>query len=141
MGSGRPLALLLSLVLAATAGTALPACFWRSGGDPPASMSDPRGLPGIYRSQLPVPEQADRSITLTLSADGHARLEVVVDRGETTTSRGFWRAVDGRLTVMVDRLDGRGRGPLVFEIEEGRLVPTSFDGALYGEQPIPLVRR
>src|SRR5690606_32203092 len=94
-----------------------------------------------YRSQLPVPEQADRSITLTLSADGHARLEVVVDRGETTTSRGFWRAVDGRLTVMVDRLDGRGRGPLVFEIEEGRLVPTSFDGALYGEQPIPLVRR
>jgi len=124
-----------------------PACFGRlrPGGLAPASAEAPRSpasrLAGTWYSDRAVPGDADRSLVLTLSADGRARLEVAVDRGESRSEGGRWSFGGERLTVELESASGVRRLPLVFALEGERLVPQAWDPDLYGPSGLPLHRR
>jgi hypothetical protein len=100
-----------------------------------------RRVLGVYQARTAVPDALGRIVTLWVQEGGRATLQTVDVGKGSVAEGGRWSVRDDELTVVLVAADGTERRPLVWEAQGDRLVPRTWDPAIWGQAGLPLVRR
>jgi hypothetical protein len=99
------------------------------------------GFVGVWAARFAPGEHAARAVTLELRADGVAELRAVYLGRGVDADRGRWSAAGDGLRVAWDvRPDGSVRAPMAWLRSEGRLLPSEWDHAAWGESGLAFTR-
>jgi len=133
---------IVGAALAAAAAVALGSVGACGSGEGAASGPAPREFVGVWVSDtLPALASPGRVVRLEVRADTQAALSTEFIRRGTVFVSGFWRARGSEFTLQPVDLALRPNAlPLVWRLEDGRLVPVRWNRDVYGEAGIPLHR-